>query len=168
MMSTVRVRPWLFPEPQTNTDMPRLRSTELPALRLHLPRTFNLPFATHFPVSSGSGSIHNMYLSHWAGTVISSCQYLIFQVWIVTDKSSQSACGIYGHEHNPLGMFENVAVADRGRSCITPYSTFLSRPPSVRPCARRLSRSCLRTSTARGSSPRPAPKVRLPLQGVRV
>ena len=34
--------------------------------------------------------------------VIPSCQHLIFQVWIATDKSSQSACGIYGREHNSL------------------------------------------------------------------
>jgi len=121
----------------------------------------NFPSSSRSMLSTGTSS-------GTAGTVISACQYLIFQVWIVTDKSSQSACGIYGREHNPLGMFENVAVADRGRSCITPYSTFLSRPPSVRPCARQLSRSCLRTSTARGSSPRPAPKVRLPLPVARV
>ena len=25
----------------------------------------------------------------------------------------------YGREHDPLGMFENVAIANGGRSCIT-------------------------------------------------
>lgn len=56
---------------------------------------------------------------------------------------------------NHLPMWQSVwtcSYLTKNSISSTPYSAFLSRPPSVRPCARRLSRPCLRTSAAQGSS----------------
>ena len=58
-----------------------------------------------FPLLAASSATDTILFSAFAGPIyffITSCQHLIFQVWISTDKSGQGACGIYGREQNTL------------------------------------------------------------------